>query len=55
MRIRREVRWLLWGLWSVCLAIAIWIVVTVIAVAYVLITHGEPFGCWTDGCAPSGR
>jgi hypothetical protein len=44
---RREVRWLLWGLWSVCFVIAVWTVVTVVGLEYVLLTH-----CWTwaHGC-----
>lgn len=30
MRMRRELRWLLWGLWLVCLGVASWFVVVVI-------------------------
>jgi hypothetical protein len=31
MRIRREARWLLWGLWLACLVFSIWFVAEVIA------------------------
>ncbi|MCX4882353.1 MULTISPECIES: hypothetical protein [unclassified Streptomyces] len=30
MRMRKELRWLLWGLWLVCLVVAVWFVVAVI-------------------------
>ncbi len=30
MRRGRELRWLLWGLWLVCLGVAVWFVVAVI-------------------------
>ncbi|MFD7707340.1 hypothetical protein ACFV6E_05770 [Streptomyces sp. NPDC059785] len=30
MGMRRELRWLLWGLWLGCLAFAIWFVVAVV-------------------------
>ena len=30
MRMRREVRWLLWGPWLACLVVAVWFVVAVI-------------------------
>ncbi|MGQ4389416.1 hypothetical protein [Streptomyces sp. SAS_270] len=32
MHMRREVRWLLWGLWLGCLAFAVWFIVAVIVV-----------------------
>ncbi len=31
MRIRREVRWALWGLWLGCLGFSIWFITEVIA------------------------
>jgi hypothetical protein len=34
MRMRREVRWLLWGLWLGCLVFSVWFFVTL----YVLFT-----------------
>ncbi len=30
MRIRREVRWVLWGLWVACLVLSLWFFVEVI-------------------------
>lgn len=30
MRMRREVRWVLWGLWAVCLVFCVWFFVEVI-------------------------
>jgi len=39
MRMRREVRWLLWGLWLGCLVFAVWFIVAVI----VFLTDDTPF------------
>ncbi|MFI9250361.1 hypothetical protein [Streptomyces sp. NPDC053069] len=39
MRMRRELRWLLWTLWLACLVVAVWFAVAVI----MLLTEGMPF------------
>jgi len=39
MRMRREVRWLLWGLWLGCLAFVVWFIVAVI----VFLNDDTPF------------
>ncbi|MFH0520570.1 hypothetical protein ACHBTE_25760 [Streptomyces sp. M41] len=39
MRMRRELRWLLWGLWLACLVVALWFMAVVIT----LLADSMPF------------
>ncbi|MEV5873591.1 hypothetical protein AB0L75_05015 [Streptomyces sp. NPDC052101] len=51
MRMRREVRWLLWGLWGACLVFSVWFIVVVA----LFLSQDMPFDCWMESCAPPGR
>lgn len=51
MRMRRELRWLLWGLWGACLVFSVWFVVEVA----LFLSRDMPFDCWMESCGPPDR
>jgi hypothetical protein len=52
MRMRRELRWVLWALWVACLVFSVWFIVGMVP----FFSGNLPFGgCWMESCASPGR